>query len=292
MSYNWVEASQPKVWSNESKTEWIRVSRTQPCAICKKQDWCTRASDNSVHCCMRVPSPVELSNGGHLHSGTKTPDRLTPKESSKQSQRINAIAVWTRWLTYHTKSSNILDLSIELGVRPEALKRLNCVRANPRRSAFAFPMFNSYGEIVGLRLRHDDGNKTTVKGSKSGLFLPAGIGKDKYLLIAEGESDTAALLSAGMDAIGRPSCLGLISMVKGYLNRLDVIPEIVICADDDLPGLNGARKLATGLLEVTTSVRIIRPPSCKDFREWIYGGATRQSIECLIHAAKFWRGDR
>lgn len=43
----------------------IRVSRNNPCPICKKPDWC--AYNGRIAICMRIQSPVPSRNGGWVH---------------------------------------------------------------------------------------------------------------------------------------------------------------------------------------------------------------------------------
>jgi phage/plasmid primase-like uncharacterized protein len=151
-------------------------------------------------------------------------------------------------------------------------------------------MVNAAGTIVGIRLRHDNGSKSTVKGSRSGLFVPTGIGDQKILMICEGPTDTAAILDCGLDAIGRPSCLGQVSMIRQLLLKFNPCPDIVVCADRDGAGLDGARRLATGLIATVPNVRVIRPPKHNDVREWVTSGATKESVMCVTDKTKYWRG--
>ena len=48
-------------------SQWLRVTRQRPCAICHKADWCTYSSDGRVASCMRVEGEKRLRNGGWLH---------------------------------------------------------------------------------------------------------------------------------------------------------------------------------------------------------------------------------
>jgi len=288
MTYDWKEASVKSVVTRD-RVEWVRVTKRKPCHICNKPDWCTRAVDESVHCCMRVASKVNMRNGGYLHVGESNGRDLLNRP--QQRRKILPGAIMNRWKLY-TSDAQVAEYANQLGVTPTSLERLGCVRANQHRHAFAFPMMNATGEVVGIRLRHDDGNKSTVKGSRAGLFVPIGLGEDKYLLIAEGPTDTAALLSIGFDVVGRPSCLGQESMVRQLLTNFNPVPEVIVCADGDGVGVDGARKLAVGLLAIAPSVRIIKPPKHKDVREWVGGGASKDTLECFIDRANYWRAER
>ena len=285
--FDWKEAANPS-FQNKEPIEWVRVSKSRPCHICKKHDWCTRAADESVNCCMRMPSSIVLGNGGYLHAGTSVGGGLVVKPQ-QQRRTINPSAIMNRWKQF-TTDAQVAEYANQLGVTPASLERLGCVRANQHRRAYGFPMVNATGDVVGIRLRHDNDSKSTVKSSRSGLFVPTGIGKQDALMICEGPTDTAAVLSLGFDAIGRPSCLGHVSMIRQLLLKFNPAPDIVICADRDGAGLDGARRLATGLLLVAPSVRVIKPPRHKDVREWVSQGATKEAVMCVMDKTKYWRG--
>ena len=104
-----------------------------------------------------------------------------------------------------------------LGVSVESLRRLG-VGWSAKHRAWAFPMSNAAGDVLGIRLRLPGGKKLSVKGGKEGLVhsrrgplrLPSG---RLLLLIAEGPTDTAALLDLGFSAVGRPSCTGGVKLL-------------------------------------------------------------------------------
>ena len=62
--------------------EWHRVTKMNPCGICKKPDWCTVSEDGSAACCMRVESDKLAGNGGHIHKLSGSIATLTPKRKS------------------------------------------------------------------------------------------------------------------------------------------------------------------------------------------------------------------
>ena len=98
-------------------------------------------------------------------------------------------------------------LADTLGLSPESLERLG-VGWSAKHDAWTFPMTDAQGDVLGIRLRLRNGRKLSVRGSKEGLFLPAGLEGGQQLLVAEGPTDTAALLDLGFAAVGRPSCTG------------------------------------------------------------------------------------
>jgi hypothetical protein len=155
-------------------------------------------------------------------------------------------------------------------------------------------MRDGAGQVVGVRLRADDGRKWAIRGSREGLFYPDRIPKDKLAVICEGPTDTAAALSLGLWAVGRPSCLGGVSHLKTLFRRLPVRFAVII-GDNDAPkprpqggywqpGLDGARRLMAAL---EMPCKLIIPPD-KDIRTWLRAGADRQDLELLIQQQD-WR---
>jgi phage/plasmid primase-like uncharacterized protein len=159
-----------------------------------------------------------------------------------------------------------------LGVSAAALASLNAVYAPPHQ-AWAFPMKDGYGNAVGVRLRANDGRKWAVRGSRQGIFLPE-TEPQRRVYVCEGPTDTAAALTIGLFAVGRPSCNCGGAEIRTACQRLG-IREAVIVADNDRPGLQGAARVA-GELGVKACIFV---PPAKDIREFVQLGGTRQLIE-------------
>jgi hypothetical protein len=157
-----------------------------------------------------------------------------------------------------------------------------------RHRAWAFPMHSATGDVVGIRLRRPNGFKFAVKGGHEGVFLVnRGARQDgARLLIAEGPTDTAALLDMGFDCVvGRPSCTGGIKALVALV-ALRERPDVVIFGDGDEPGRRGAGSLATVLLPHAPTVRVVFPPDgIKDVREWLKSGGRFVDVEEAIDAA-------
>jgi hypothetical protein len=111
------------------------------------------------------------------------------------------------------------------------------------------------------------------------LFIPRDLTGRGRLLVCEGPTDTAAALTLGFDAIGRPSCEGSVETLAAWLGRRRY-DETVILADNDEPGLRGALKLAAAL---PCAHRIAVPP-CKDIREWLRQGTTPVEVAGVLGA--------
>jgi hypothetical protein len=61
---------------------------------------------------------------------------------------------------------------------------------------------------------------------------------------------------------------------------------VLIIADNDEPGRDGAHRLARSLRLHSRDVRVVCPPSeFKDLRAWVKCGATRSDMERLLAVA-------
>jgi phage/plasmid primase-like uncharacterized protein len=151
----------------------------------------------------------------------------------------------------------------------------------------AFPMYDGTGEICGIRTRNRDGTKRAVTGSRAGVFLPAYHDPEAKPVICEGPTDAAAALALGFYPIGRPSCSGCERHVVYTCRRLG-IKKVTLCADDDGPGIAGAKKLGDVLQAAKISVCMVTPCGHKDLRDWFKAGATRAMVDAQWSQAK-WR---
>jgi len=166
-------------------------------------------------------------------------------------------------------------------VRADALRALGACWAWPH-DAWAFPMFDGAEEFAGIRLRSVDGDKWALRGSRQGIFIPQ-VDVQGETLVVEGPSDAAAAVSLGFHVLGRPSCTGGAAEIAAYCRRRS-IRRVSVLADNDGPGISGARALSG---QVGVSVRMVVLPA-KDLREWVRNGATRQAVEACL-AAHRWR---
>jgi hypothetical protein len=181
-----------------------------------------------------------------------------------------------------------------LNVSSGSLERLR-VGWCPSQQMTTWPMLNADGIIIGIRLRcSETGQKKSVTGSRGGLFYDpiamASIEHGSRVWITEGATDTAALLSVGLDAVGIPSAKsgGELLLALGHRIRPS---EWIIVADGDGPGLESARLLRSELV-IVAGARIIVPPSgIKDAREWINRGASRDDLIAEAGAAELFTLD-
>lgn len=154
-------------------------------------------------------------------------------------------------------------------------------------------MMDVWGNVIGFRLRLEDGKKLSIRGGRAGLFVPSKLaGADMgRLMVTEGPTDCAALLDLGFEAVGRPSCTGGVSLLAELVRRYRP-GEVVIVSDADTPGRRGAESLATALLPYVRALRVICPPAgIKDAREWKRAGVTPAELLDVVQAAGIRRLD-
>lgn len=276
---------------------WQRVNKRRPCPVCGKLDWClvTGHADNpTAAICARTESPKRCGEGGWLHllrddGPTWAPWRRSIRvavrmmsESANGKVDCAKMAADFRAAVAFPSLNHVAEF---LGPSVESLTRLG-VGWSAKHRAWAFPMQDAVGNVLGIRLRLPGGKKLSVKGGNEGLFLPEGFDvAGGVLLIAEGATDTAALLDLGFSAVGRPSCSGGVKLLVEFVRKHRPV-GVVIVADGDEPGRRGAEALAAVLVAYCPEVRVIAPPApFKDARAWRQGGATAADVRTAIAAA-------
>ena len=255
----------------------IRVTKSNPCPICRQAglrgiDWCRIFADGWIEC-MRVPSPKPAKSGGWMWRSQRElspgPSR-EPRRSVPPPPPINATKLHRGWWT--STDDGVRDaFARELGLSVAAVVAANAAWAAPY-SAWAFPMCDGHGNILGIRLRNAQG-KFAVRGSKQGIFIP-NVPPQKTLFVCEGPTDTAAAVDLGLFAVGRPNCCCGGADIKIFARRHQC-HRVVVVSDNDKPGLDGARKVGA---EIKLPFAVVVPPA-KDLREFVRLGGTRAMIE-------------
>lgn len=291
-------------------SEWTRVSRSQPCPICGRDDWCGISPDGNVVRCMRSPSakPSYGRDGqsGWLHFMGDSPVPVKPRGRQHKApapslsiEEITRIA--DEAFQHPDAKAKRKALSKELGVSLSSLVQLRAgVGFTEKGVEYAtFPARDSQGRIVGITRRFKDGSKRTLKGtSNSGVFYrcdwwKAGC-KRGNVYVVEGPTDTAALIDRGVAVIGRPSNTGGITSIVAML-ECHPFRTITVIGENDRkpdrvgkqqmcstycpgcswcwPGKYGMERTAEAIEEhLSRSVdRMMPPPEFKDVREWLKG---------------------
>ena len=206
------------------------------------------------------------------------PAPFRPVRSVDTQLLVHGDAMIARWIR-GTRGLMLAGLAEQLGVSIHGLKALLACWAEEYK-AWAFPMRNRFKQIVGIRLRRNNGEKFSVRGGHEGLFIPIG-DMGTRLFIVEGPTDCAAGVSMGLWCIGRPNCTGAVTETVRYIRNTK--PEhVVIVSDNDTPGLNGSDRLKSEIKGVRVT-EIVLP--CKDMREFCRAGGTVATLDVLIDNA-------
>ena len=267
--------------TGEVAFEGRRVSRALPCPICshlhRTQSWCLVDAARGLAICPRVESDRRIGDAGYLHrtdGGTLDPARVVVRRPERPDP---ADLGWLqpRYADALTQT-RAAELADRWGTSVDTLRAIGCGWDG---AAWTFPMHQG-ARIVGFRRRLLDGGKVCRTGSRLGLMLPAGRTAPRgSLFVVEGESDLAASLDLGLDAVARPGCRVCEDLVVPLAKGRDA----VIVADADAPGMEGASSLRLRLLKIARSVVIVRPPGRhKDLRDWVRAGGTRESLRFIV----------
>ncbi len=258
-----------------------RVSRERPCAVCGKHDWCLQRPDGSAAICARIEegSLKRAGDAGWLHVLDPTAPRPFPQARALPQTPSGPKHDWAVWHQRYREAApdHINALAAKLSVSRDALERLE-VGYDPARRWWTFPERDATGQIVGLIGRNEAGQKRRYSGAKCGLCYPAdwaaGTGP---LLLVEGASDMAAVLTMGLPGVARPSNTGGITLLTDLLSDLSADRPIVVISERDKkedgtwPGKSGAistaKQLAAALeREIEWS---LPPDNAKDTRAWL-----------------------
>lgn len=245
-----------------------RVTKREPCPICNHDHWCMVSTDGELAICpWTMEGSLKIIDGpkgfvGYLHQLKEAARPLAQKREPQPPRPNVDFQSLSLQCQSAAKDQQIDRLAKSLGLRAISLITLS-IGWHSAWSCFTFPMRDHRRRVVGIRTRHADGSKKSINGSRAGLFIPAALKDKGTLYICEGPTDTAAMNGVRHDAIGRASCMGLHEEVKAYISQWPN-RDIVILADNDGPGQDGARRLRTAI----NRGRIISPPNhVKDVRE-------------------------
>lgn len=293
---------------------WHNVSKKEPCPICHKTDWCNLSNDGAVCICHRVESPhLARSGSGWIHRLIDRPPSYSSRKSYSSRQPSTTLDFEKVHHSYDNDPTLIEGLATTLGVDDLALKSLD-VRFNRFDECWSFPMRNAEGDIIGLRFRELAGSrKWSARGSHDGLFFIPNQEQattNHELIIVEGASDAAAAISLFHHILqpstftlqpamiaGRSSCQTGSCHIRQYIRRVGA-HIVTIVADNDEPGIRGAKVLASQLITNHQSlitqgshfpVRIlIVPHPYKDIRAWYLSGQlTPKAFKDMASAQKW-----
>jgi len=220
---------------------------------------------------------VETDTGGFLHRVGEAVRLPPPKQPEPRRLSIGELCrAQSRYQkNVEHKNRQIGELALGLGVDPGALVRLGVGQDD--KGVWTFPMYDDARRVVGIRKRTWQGKKWAEPGSQNGLFIARERLTDP-VIVCEGPTDTAAAMTLGYSAVGRPMAKGrvpwLVSLLSGH--------RVIIVADADGVGLDGADSLAIELFWSCPLVRLFVPTG-KDLRVMLANEGDRfirNAIEC------------
>lgn len=288
-------------------SQYARVSRSHPCPVCGKPDYCTIREDGLAAKCCRVHDGKTARKSGEDGAGRWTIHKLDnaveapavmPSVPKMTIERATQLA---KNCCERMPKSRLTQLSDLLGISAEVLKlmRLGWIPASGLRQvktadrghagAWTFPMRNAAGQITGLRTRFPDGEKRAISGSVSGLFMDCemsagGARLQPCVMVVEGPTDCAAGVQLGIPTIGRPSNTSGAGDVANWC-KANESGRIVLIADRDEPGSRAQENTAMGIAQMRDAAsrvgipcRVIIPRQHKDLREYVNAGGTKDAL--------------
>jgi len=253
--------------------EWVRFTDLKkPCGICGKPDGCCISRDGSKILCSRIESTLKIGEpfaGGYIHAASGEYQNLRMPKKKKIKAPIN----WTTLCSFYQEKisyQQIEQLAKEWNVN---CKNLIFLDIGWDGKAYTFPVYN-LKEIIGIQRRFPNGEKSMVKGSSLGLFIPnieVWPLHFQSLFITEGVSDLAVLLSLELCGIAKPSAKACNDLVIKFLKENNRFEEIIIVSDNDEAGIKGTQALVKELTkDYFKPMTVICPPTgIKDLREWV-----------------------
>lgn len=227
---------------------YVRVTEEMPCPVCGRPDWCLCHRDGHKAICTRVPSGRRYGDAGFCH--------YLPSHDVRPA--IVALPAPKKYLTpaqvrrfldsvYCSPDDELFRKqaqAVKLSARSLAMMQAGY---DPRPAVLTFPMFDAAGNPTGCRFRRRDGKKWSLKGGREGVFLSRAFDPRCPVWIAEGPTDSAALIEAGFDnVLGRPNCSGGTAIIRDLLAVRRRTP-VVVLADPDEPGIAGAERLVLSI---------------------------------------------
>lgn len=257
----------------------VRVTTAHPCAICSRSSWCLRDPNGLSAICQRVESPKRCGEAGWLHRLDRPLPSFTPeyRDPVKRGDWYPQAVKYANQLRHDDR----IALARKLGLPDDGLNCIDLLGSFDDYGAltYTFPERDGKGNIIGINKRWPDGTKKHMHGGRRGITLPNGWDDgDGPLYVVEGPTDTAAMLAAGLKAIGRPSNVGGVAFLGEAIKaKIDPARKIVIVGENDAkedglwPGLVGAISVAGGVQQAIWREVFwtLAPLEYKDVREYL-----------------------
>jgi len=234
------------------------------CPKCGRPDFCLVRNDGKTCICARVESGKPYGQAGWLHYLPADEVQAVKRPTAeKEYLTPRAVQAFLDSIRTDRNEAMIERQAGQLGLYALDLNLMQC-HYDSDKAALVFPMFDAAHQPIGARFRRADGRKWSLRGGREGIFRPLILFRSIPLFIAEGPTDAAALCHVGLDnTIGRPSCMSGGPIIQELLVP-DKIQPVIIVADPDDPGVNGATRLAN---QLPNPVVVVTGPT--DVREFV-----------------------
>jgi DNA primase len=144
-------------------------------------------------------------------------------------------------------------------------------------------MYGATANLVGIRYRHATGEKWAEPGSRNGFFLSLSVmnRRQRSLVLVEGATDLATILSLGIPGVGLSSASHPVDEILLLVRRFQT-ESVALLLDSDKAGRQAAQRIGATLFPHVSFLRdVLLPPGIKDVREWRHhsGLTTQQFLE-------------
>ena len=168
---------------------------------------------------------------------------------------------------------------------------LNASGGEHFKGCIVFPLLDEAGHVVGFY-----GRRITANSAPSHLYLPgphcgllnrqAATAYREELVLTESIIDALSFVTLGIpNAI---ACYGVNGFTEEHAKLLhdERAKGVAIGFDSDEAGRAGAEQLAQRLVGEGFAVKVIAPPTGKDWNEALLAGSTKEQVQDLISAAE------
>lgn len=266
------------------------ATRLHPCWVCEhlhqRQSWCLVDDVRGRVICPRVESQRRIGDAGWMHERGDGAQTAVSSTITRRVAEVTTVNMTEQWQLCRDRvtTADYVHLAETLGMRP--LDFPVWVELGMHYGAWAFAMHDPSGGICGIKLRGRDGAKWCMRGSRLGLIYARTFDKAlPEMIVTEGESDALVAASWGFNAVARPGA-------KACTTHLETICKgkaVVLVADRDAAGMDGARMLAADLRKRCKTCTIVTPPpGVKDLRAWMNAGGTSEELAWLIRSSRGW----
>ncbi len=242
-----------------------RVSRTCPCPVCGKSDWCL-SDRESWALCQRVESPDRWGEAGWLHRLTDHRRRIRPT--------VRDAAIITGQKTTETRTCDWTSKG-----EPVAVYYYNDEHGNPLYRKVRYE--TKSGKITPFQ-RYDAARDLWIGGAgcmddvRRVIYRPPSVLGARQVYIVEGEKCADLLWDFGICATCNDSGA---EHWKPDFNEFLRGKDCIVLPDADEPGQRHADQVALSLVGIARSIKVVKLPGLgpkQDIYDWLL-----EDGECL-----------